>query len=143
VQTCCPQIYLACHTRHVRAASSAHRLSSRDWSLLAHLGERRATPPSVLARHLSVNASTMSAAVKRLERLGYVARERETADGRRVTLRLTGKGARAMKAASVLDADCGRRVLARLSRVDRRAALDGFALLARASTPAMREAPRA
>src|SRR4051812_28032788 len=104
VQTCYPQIYLACHTRHVRAASSAYRLSSRDSSLLAHLDERRRMCPSVLAHHLSVNGSTMSAAVKRLERLGYIARERDAADGRRVTLRLTAKGARAMKETSVLDA---------------------------------------
>src|SRR5437868_69642 len=115
VQTCYPQIYLACHTRHIRAASSPHRLSSRDSSLLAHLDERRRMAPSALARHLGINASTTSAAVKRLEQLGYIARERDAEDGRRVMLRLTRKGSLAMAGASVLDTSRVRRVLAWLS----------------------------
>lgn len=39
VQIAYPQIYLACHTRHTRARSSAFRLSARDSSLLVHLDE--------------------------------------------------------------------------------------------------------
>ena len=143
VQTCYPQIYLACHTRHVRAASSPQRLSARDSSLLAHLDEKRPTAPSELARHLGVAASTMSAAVKRLVRLGYVEQERHPDDARRVRLCLAKKGASAMRDTSVLDAGRVRRVLARLTPGDRRAALSGLALLARASRECLREARHA
>jgi DNA-binding MarR family transcriptional regulator len=139
VQTCYPQIYLACHTRHVRAASSPHRLSARDSSLLAHLDEWRPTAPSVLARHLDVGASTLSAAIKRLVRLGYVEQDRHPEDARRLRLRLAAKGAVAMRESSVLDARRVQRVLARLTAADRRAALDGLALLARASRESLRE----
>ena len=139
VQTCYPQIYLACHTRHVRAASSPHRLSARDSSLLAHLDEKRPIAPSELARHLGVGASTMSAAIKRLVRLGYVEQDRHPDDARRVRLCLSTKGASAMRDASVLDPGRVRRVLARLPPTDRRAALSGLALLARASQQFLRE----
>jgi DNA-binding MarR family transcriptional regulator len=139
VQTCYPQIYFACHTRHVRAASSPHRLSARDSALLAHLDEKHPTAPAVLARHLGVGASTMSAAVKRLVRLGYVEQARDPDDARRVRLRLSTSGARAMRATSVLEASRVRRVLARLAPPDRRAALCGLTLLARASRECLRE----
>jgi DNA-binding MarR family transcriptional regulator len=139
VQACYPQIYFACHTRHVRAASSPHRLSARDSALLAHLDERRPTAPSELARHQGVGASTMSAAVKRLVRLGYIEQDRHPGDARRVRLCLSKKGAGAMRDSSVLDAGRVRRVLARLTPADRGAALNGLALLARASQECLRE----
>jgi DNA-binding MarR family transcriptional regulator len=133
VQTCYPQIYLACHTRHTRAASTAHRLSARDSSLLSHLDERRPSTPSELARHLGVARSTMSAALKRLRGLGYVTMTGDTGDRRNVLLRLAPKGAAAMRATSVLEPARVRRVLAALSPGDRRAALRGLELLARAA----------
>ena len=143
VQTCYPQIYLACHTRHQRAASSPHSLSPRDSTLLAHLDEARPTTPSALARHLGVGGPTMSAAVKRLVRLGYVEQERDPADARRMRLRLARKGAAAMRDSSVLEAARVRRVLAKLSPADRRTALDGLTLLARAAQDVMKEARNA
>ena len=133
VQTCYPQIYLACHTRHTRAASTAHRLSARDSSLLAHLDERRPSTPSDLARHLGVARSTMSAALKRLRALGYIAVTDDAADRRNVLLRLAPTGAAAMRATSVLEPARVRRVLAALSPDDRRDALRGLELLARAA----------
>jgi DNA-binding MarR family transcriptional regulator len=139
VQTCYPQIYLACHTRHLRAASTPHRLSSRDSALLAHLDEKRALAPSMLARHLGVGASTMSAAIKRLVRLGYIEQDRHPHDGRRIRLLLSRKGAKAMRATSVLDAARVSRVLARLVPSERRAALDGLTVLARAAQDSLRE----
>ena len=118
VQTCYPQIYLACHTRHVRAASSAHKLSARDSSLLSHLDEKVPVPPAALARHLGVSPSTLSAAVKRL-------------------VKLANKGAAAMRATSVLDAVRVQRLLAALTVAERRKALEGLALLARAARATM------
>jgi DNA-binding MarR family transcriptional regulator len=139
VQTCYPQIYLACHTRHVRAASTPQRLSARDSALLAHLDQTRPIAPSVLARHLGVGTSTMSAAVKRLVRLGYIEQDWHPKDARRVRLSLSRQGVRAMRETSVLEAARVRRVLARLGPADRRAALRGLTLLARASRECRRE----
>jgi MarR family transcriptional regulator, organic hydroperoxide resistance regulator len=143
VQSCYPQIYLACHTRHVRAASTPHRLSSRDSALLSHLDEKQPMAPSALARHLGVGAPTMSAAIKRLVHLGYVEQARHPQDGRRIRLLLSRKGARAMRATSVLDAARVRRVLARLEPSDRSAALSGLALLAQAAQQCLQEDGRA
>jgi MarR family transcriptional regulator, organic hydroperoxide resistance regulator len=139
VQTCYPQIYLACHTRHRRAATSALRLSPKDSALLAHLDERRPLTPSGLAQHLGVGRSTMSAAVKRLKGLGYIDVAADTGDGRTVLLRLAKKGAAAMRETSVLEPERVGRVLAVLGPADRRAALRGLALLADAATRVMRK----
>jgi DNA-binding MarR family transcriptional regulator len=139
VQTCYPQIYLACHTRHTRAASSPHRLSPRDSTLLAHLDEKRPTTPSVLARHLGVGGPTISAAVKRLVRLGYIEQERDPDDARSVRLRLGQKGAAAMRDSSVLEPARVRRMLEKLAPGDRRAALNGLAVLAEAARRVMEE----
>ena len=46
VQIAYPQIYLACHTHHTRARSSAFHLSARDSSLLVHLDETHPTRPA-------------------------------------------------------------------------------------------------
>ena len=139
VQTCYPQIYLACHTRHTRAASSPQRLSPRDSTLLAHLDEKRPITPSVLARHLGVGGPTISAAVKRLVRLGYIEQERDPDDARSVRLRLGQKGAAAMRDSSVLEPARVRRMLEKLAPGDRRAALNGLAVLAGAARRVMEE----
>src|SRR6185503_11068120 len=115
VQVAYPQIYFACHTRHIRRASSGTRLSAADSTLLAHLDEARATRPTALATHLGLAASTLSAAIARLAKLGYVSAGRATSDGRAIDLRLTEKGAAAMQASSVLDAALVADMLARLS----------------------------
>jgi hypothetical protein len=39
VQRCNPQIYRACHKRHVRASSTVYRLSAMDSSILVHANE--------------------------------------------------------------------------------------------------------
>jgi MarR family transcriptional regulator, organic hydroperoxide resistance regulator len=139
VQTCYPQIYLACHTRHMRAASSPQRLSPRDSTLLAHLDEKRPIRPSVLARHLGVGGPTISAAVKRLVRLGYIEQERDPDDARSVRLRLGQKGAAAMRDSSVLEPARVRRMLEKLAPGDRRAALKGLAVLAGAARRVMED----
>ena len=131
VQVAYPQIYFACHTRHIRRASTGTRLSAADSTLLAHLDEDRTTRPTALAKHLSVANSTLSAAINRLARLGYVTMGKAVRDKRMVDLRLTAKGAAAMQASSVLDADLVARMLAHLSVSERKRALDGITLLAK------------
>jgi len=133
VQFAYPQIYLACHTRHVRRASSATSLSATDSSLLAHLDEVRPVRPTALAKHLGVAASTLSAAIARLAAHGYIVQQRDAADRRATGLRLSTKGAKAMQASSVLESPRVARMLGRLTAPERKRALDGLALLARAA----------
>ena len=52
---------------------------------------------------MGVTASTMSLTVDRLQRGGYVHRERSTVDRRRVDLRLTEAGVRIKKQQKVLE----------------------------------------
>jgi len=131
VQVAYPQIYFACHTRHIRRASTVTRLSAADSTLLAHLDEDRSTRPTELAKHLGLAASTLSAAIARLAKLGYVTLGRAAADRRAVDLRLTDKGVAAMQASSVLDADLVANMLAQLSSSERKRALDGIGLMAK------------
>jgi MarR family transcriptional regulator, organic hydroperoxide resistance regulator len=131
VQACYPQIYMACHTRHTRQRSTAHRLSSHDSTVLVHLDERRPTRPADLARHLGIGAPTLSASLRRLESLGYLARQRSRADGRAIELRLTPQGAKAMRATSVLETSRVRAMLGMLTADERVRAVDGLELLAR------------
>ena len=136
VQVAYPQIYFACHTRHIRRASTPHRLSAADSTLLAHLDEERPVRSTVLARHLGVANSTLSAAIARLAAQGYVIQSRDAGDRRAVELRLSRKGATAMQASSVLDTPLVKQLLGHLSPAERKRALGGLALLARAARAA-------
>jgi len=90
-----------------------------------------------LAAHMGVTPSTMSITVERLVRGGYVSRIRDRDDTRRVQLRLTESGVRIKSEKSVLDPERVQEMLANLTREERRRALAGLALLARASQQAM------
>src|SRR4051812_5125444 len=92
VLTLYPQIYFACHTRHVRDPDSRRLLSRHQASILDHLDEIDPTTVNDLARHMGVTPATMSLAIDRLECKGYVARARDAADRRRVHVRLTSAG---------------------------------------------------
>jgi len=133
IQRCYPQIYLACHTRHVRASSTPHRLSARDSSLLIHLSPTEPRTPGELAAHMGVGASTLSAAIRRLAGLGYLRRTQDPSDRRAAALTLTEQGAKAMAATSVLDASRLAALLALLSEKERERAVEGMRLLAEAS----------
>lgn len=136
VQVAYPQIYFACHTRHVRRASTATQLSATDSTLLAHLDEDDAVRATALAKHLGLAASTLSAAIARLAALGYVIQRRDTKDGRAVGLLLSPQGAAAMQASSVLESARVKTMLAKLTAPARRRALEGLALLAKAARKA-------
>ena len=133
VQVAYPQIYFACHTRHVRRASTTTQLSATDSTLLAHLDEKDAVRATALARHLGLAASTLSAAIARLASLDYVVQRRDVKDGRGVNLLLSAKGAAAMQASSVLESSRVKKMLGRLTDTERKRALDGLALLGRAA----------
>jgi len=131
VQVAYPQIYFACHTRHVRRASTATQLSATDSTLLAHLDEKEPVRATALARHLGLAASTLSAAIARLAALGYVIQRRDARDGRAVDLLLSERGASAMQASSVLDSALVKAMLTRLTASERKRALGGLAALAK------------
>jgi DNA-binding MarR family transcriptional regulator len=128
-----PRIYFACHTRHVHDPSTDRKLSSHQASILDHLDGVEPTNMSELARHMGVTVSTMSISVSRLVAQGYVFRERDAADRRRVLLTLSPDGVRLKSAKSVLDPERCARVLAHLPAKQRAAALDGLSLLAAAA----------
>lgn len=145
VMTSYPRIYFACHTRHVRDPDSTGLLSRHQASVLDHLDEIDPTTVNELARHMGVTAATMSLALDRLERKGYIVRLRDVADRRRVHVRLTSAGVRIREATSVLDPSRVEALLARMSDHDRDAAVRGLALLADAAQtqgmPSERESP--
>lgn len=128
-----PRIYFACHTRHVRDPASRRLLSRHQASILDHLDEIDPTTVNDLARHMGVTAATMSLAIDRLERKGYVARLRDHPDRRRVHVRLTAGGVRIREASSVLDPPRVEALVARLTGDEREAAVRGLALLADAA----------
>ncbi len=132
-----PRIFFACHSRHVRDPGTRRVLSAHQASILDHLDEVEPTNLRDLARHMGVTDSTMSIAVERLARRGYVIRGRDPEDGRRVHLTLSAAGVRVRDAQSVLDPQRVRRMLARLSPAERSEALQGLALLARAAREEM------
>jgi len=79
-----PRIFLACHTRHVRDPKTSDVLSSHQASILDHLDDIEPTSLMTLAMHMGVTASTMSIGTDRLVRGGYITRERDPQDARRV-----------------------------------------------------------
>jgi DNA-binding MarR family transcriptional regulator len=133
-----PRIYFACHTRHVRDPQTQRLLSRHQASILDHLDELEPTTVMDLATHMGVTAATMSLAIDRLERKGYVVRLRDAKDRRRVHVRLTTAGVRIKGASSVLDPERVQRLMARLSDTDRRRAIEGLGLLAQAAEESMR-----
>jgi DNA-binding MarR family transcriptional regulator len=128
-----PQVYHACHRRHFRARSNPSRLSDRDVWILGHLHPTNPMSPGRLAGHMALRPSTVSEAVKRLERLGYLTRRRMPGDGRRLELFLAPKGVEAMKGTSVLDAGRVKRLLDLLPPQMRTQAVEGLSLLADAA----------
>lgn len=128
-----PQIFVACHTNHVRAVSTEWQISSQDASILVHLDRERGLSPRRLASHLGVAPSTLSAAIARLTKLGYITSTPGENDRRQRELRLTARGAEAISCTSVLDSKRAHLMLSKLKPKERRAALRGLVLLAAAA----------
>ena len=128
-----PRIYFACHRRHVYDAEQQRLVSTHQASILDHLDTVESTVLSDLAEHMGVTASTMSLAIDRLEANGYVIRQRDAVDRRRVRIRLTDAGVRIRRANSVLDPALVAEMLQQLPAAERREALRGLQALARAA----------
>jgi DNA-binding MarR family transcriptional regulator len=137
-----PRIFFACHARHVRDPKTRRLLSAHQASILDHLDGAEAVTLMGLAKHMGVTPSTMSLAIERLVRRGYVLRERSSGDRRRLELRLSLAGERIKEASSVLEPARIRALLARLPKSQRQAALNGLGLLARAADQLVAEKGR-
>ena len=129
-----PRIYFACHTRHVRDPQSQRMLSRHQASILDHLDAIDPITLTDLAGHMGVTAGTMSLAMDRLERKGFIVRLRDTKDRRRVHLRLTSAGVRVREANSMLDPPSVEALVGRLTDEERKVATRGLALLANAAS---------
>jgi DNA-binding MarR family transcriptional regulator len=129
-----PQIYFACHRRHVVDRKARRTLSLNQAGILDHLDSVEPSNLRSLARHMGVTASTMSLNVDRLERAGYVRRERDRRDARQIELRLTETGNRLKQQQKVLDPELAGSLLKRLKGPDRAKAINGLELLAMAAT---------
>ena len=132
IQFCYPQVYYACHTRHDRSRSSASHLSARDSEILVHLD--RSTPITLteLASHMDLARSTLSEAVSKLEKFGYLEKASRGADRRHIGIVLSRKGVEAVRQTSVLEHRRLHAALSRLSRADLSAVIAGLETLARA-----------
>jgi DNA-binding MarR family transcriptional regulator len=133
VQLTYPQVYYVCHTRHQRKRSTEHRLSARDAAILAHCSADMPIVPARLARHLSIARSTLSEALKKLDRAGYVRRVAAIQGDRRLSgILLTPKGLAAVRETSVLESERLEAVLREASATDRLAITKGLTKLAEA-----------
>jgi MarR family transcriptional regulator, organic hydroperoxide resistance regulator len=128
-----PRIFFACHRRHVRDPATRRVLSAHQASILDHLDEVDGMALSDLARHMGVTPGTMSVAIDRLARKGYVRRTRSRDDQRRVELRLTDAGLRIRSQQSVLEPELIELLLAELTTTERGEGLRGLELLAEAA----------
>ena len=133
VLRCYPLIYLACHRRHVRDPKTQTRLSARQAGILDRLDDVEPTSVQDLARRLGVTASTMSLTLDRLERGGYLRRERSRQDARRVELRLTPAGVRIKRQQKFLEPELIAAMLSKLEDKRRKKALRGLEFLAEAA----------
>jgi DNA-binding MarR family transcriptional regulator len=124
-----PRILYACRRLDARALSTGRSLSPQQALILDQLDAEVPTSLQALAAQMSVTAPTMSVAIGRLVREGYVRRNRDSIDGRRLDLTLSPAGVRVRKATSSLDPRRVAVLLRRLSATDRAAALRGLTAL--------------
>jgi len=120
--------------RHVRDDTGQSMLSAHQASILDHLDDGEPTSLQTLARHMGVTASTMSLAVQRLVRGGFVLQNRDPQDARRTELRLTPSGLEVKRRQKVLEPALVAAMLARLKPDQRHDALRGLELLAGAAS---------
>jgi DNA-binding MarR family transcriptional regulator len=136
-----PRIYLACHRRHVQDPKTRQTLSLNQAGIIDHLDSVEGISLHALAEHMGVTPSTMSLNVDRLEKAGYVRRERDRQDARRIELRLTETGARLKEQQQPLAPELIGALLKRLKPEERMDALHGLNLLAKAAEQIAATAP--
>lgn len=81
----------------LKETASSHNLSVAEMHTLVAIGRHEAKTMSTVAGELLINVSTLSIAINKLEKKGYVERIRTEADRRVVRISLTSKGRRALE----------------------------------------------
>lgn len=132
-----PLIYLACHRRHMLADESGRRLTAQQASVLDHLEDGTPRRVGELAAHMDVTEATMSIHLSRLQKGGYIVRQRNPKDGRSVLLRLTAKGKRFKSQNSLFDPVLVRELLAVIPAGQLEHALRGLETLGHAAEMVM------
>jgi DNA-binding MarR family transcriptional regulator len=135
-----PRILYACRRLQGRSLSTGRSLSPQQALILDQLDAETPTTLQALAAQMSVTAPTMSVAIGRLVREGYVRRNRDSIDGRRLDLTLSPAGVRVRKSTSSLDPQRVAALLGRLSAADRVAAIRGLTALGNAARAKARPA---
>ena len=133
-----PKIYFACHTRHVIDQASGNVLTAKQAGILDHVDPVEPLSVSTLASHLGITPATMCAAIDRLESMGYLVRERSEEDRRVVNVRLTEMGLRVREKNSVLDPERVAGLFELMTDKDRKHAVAGLELLAKAAQEYLR-----
>lgn len=83
--------------RRARAASASHGLSLAESAVLGRLSRGGPATSAELARAASMRPQSMGTTVAALEQAGLIARTPDPADGRRMLVALTHKGAAVRK----------------------------------------------
>ncbi|MEO8450070.1 MAG: MarR family transcriptional regulator [Gemmatimonadota bacterium] len=128
-----PLLHNACRRREVRDPGAAPAVSAHQATVLAHLERRNDLTVTELAGLMGVALPTMSLLLERLVRGGWIRRDRDSEDGRRVLLRLTPAGERIRRTQSLLDPGRVRLLLELLTPAERAAGVEGLVTLARAA----------
>lgn len=136
-----PRILYACRRLDARTLSTGRSLSPQQALILDQLDPDVSTSLQALAAQMSVTAPTMSVAIGRLVREGYVRRDRDSVDGRRLDLTLSPAGVRVRKSTSSLDPRRVAALLAQLSAAERTMALRGLAAMGDAARSVARTTP--
>lgn len=137
-----PAIFLACHRQHLRNDENGRIITEHQASVLDHLSSERPVTLSKLAEHMGVGRSTMSLAVTRLVRDGYVERTRNQNDARCVDLRLTRAGTQVKEQNSVLDPELMKEMFRLMPARELDAALRGIESLAKYAKVLLRRRKR-
>ena len=128
-----PRLLYACRRLDARTLTTGRSLSPQQALILDQLDADIPTSLQALAAQMNVTAPTMSVAIGRLVREGYVRRDRDEVDGRRLDLTLSPAGARVRKATSSLDPRRVATLLNRLSAAERADVVRGLTALAAAA----------
>lgn len=108
-------------------------LSQHEREVLHHVPAEGGVDLTALARHLALPKSTTSVLVKDLARRGFLVRQRDPADERRLRLVLSDEGRARVAADRVLEPGRLTRALSRLDAGDRDALLRTLGALADAA----------
>ncbi|MFD4605733.1 MarR family winged helix-turn-helix transcriptional regulator [Streptomyces sp. NPDC058464] len=77
-----------------------HRLTSMQYGVLLVLGQQPGADQRTVAELMSLDKTTAAGVLRRLESRGFVVRERDAGDGRRMLARLTDEGTTALLGAA-------------------------------------------